>query len=180
MNDLTVRTIDDEVDDKDDFWDLVKCTTALIVEYYCTFLHKEPCMTSYQTGHKWMQEILSMNGIRCKNMFRMEKETFFKLCNDLESMYQLRSSRRMTVIEKVGIFIFIIAQGASNRHAQERFQHSGEIISHVFHEVLHAVCLLAGDMIKPDDPEFKEIPSHIRNDRRYMPHFKVKILYLIL
>ncbi|KAL8133475.1 hypothetical protein AgCh_008800 [Apium graveolens] len=78
----------------------------------------------------------------------------------------------MTVVEKIGIFIFIIAQGSSNRHAQERFQHSGETVSRVFHEVLHAVCLLARDLIKPDDPEFKEIPSHIRNDRRYMPHFK--------
>ena len=108
----------------------------------------------------------------------MEKDTFFQLCNDLEGVYHLRSSRRMTVVEKVGIFIFIIAQGASNRHAQERFQHSGETISHVFHEVLHAVCWLARDVIKPDDPEFKEISLHIRNDRRYMPHFKVKNIFL--
>ncbi|XP_074373587.1 uncharacterized protein LOC141713928 [Apium graveolens] len=172
MNCLTIHNSDDEADDKDDFWDLVNCTIALIVEYYCTFLHKEPCMTFYQTGHKWMQEILTMNEIRCKNMFRMEKETFFKLCTDLENVYHLPSSRRMTFMEKVGIFIFIIAQGASNRHAQERFQHSGETVSHVFHEVLHAVCLLARDLIKPDDPEFKEIPPHIRNDRRYKPHFK--------
>lgn len=179
MNGLTLHYTDDEIGDNDDFWDLVKCATALIVEYYCTFLHKEPCMTSYQTGHKWMQEILTMNVIRCKNMFRMEKETFFKLCNDLENMYHLQSSRRMTVMEKVGIFIFIIAQGASNRNAQERFQHSGETISRVFHEVLQSVCLLVRDMIKPDDPEFKEIPSHIRNDRRYMPHFKVKMLYIL-
>ncbi|WOH13708.1 hypothetical protein DCAR_0833219 [Daucus carota subsp. sativus] len=124
------------IDDTDEFWDLIVCTTAAITEYYCTFIHKVPCMTSYQTGHKWMQEILSMNENRCKIMFRMEKETFFQLSHDLENIYELKPSRRMSVIEKVGIFVFILAQGASNRHAQERFQHSGETISRVFHEVL--------------------------------------------
>ena len=117
-------------------------------------------MTSYQTGHKWMQEILSMNENRCKIMFRMEKETFFQLSHDLENIYELKSSRRMSVIEKVGIFVFILAQGASNRHAQERFQHSGETISRVFHEVLRSVCSFARELIKPDDPEFKKTASH--------------------
>ena len=40
MNDLALHNTDDEVDDKDGFWNLVKCTTALIGEYYCTFLQK--------------------------------------------------------------------------------------------------------------------------------------------
>ena len=46
---------DEIVDDTDEFLDLIVCTTAAITEYYCTFIHKIPCMTSYQTGHKWMQ-----------------------------------------------------------------------------------------------------------------------------
>ena len=175
MNDMGIQDhiTDEMVDDTDEFWDLIVCTTAAITEYYCTFIHKVPCMTSYQTGHKWMQEILSMNENRCKIMFRMEKETFFQLSHDLENIYELKPSRRMSVIEKVGIFVFILAQGASNRHAQERFQHSGETISRVFHEVLRSVCSFAKELIKPDDPEFKKIASHILNDQRYMPHFKV-------
>ncbi|XP_074346579.1 uncharacterized protein LOC141685373 [Apium graveolens] len=87
-------------------------------------------------------------------------------------MYDLKPSSRMSVIKNVGIFIFVLAQGASNRHAKERFQHFGEIISRVFHEVVQSVFFFAKNLIKPDNPEFKKIPSHILNDDRYMPHFK--------
>ncbi|KAK5784753.1 hypothetical protein PVK06_039282 [Gossypium arboreum] len=31
---------------------------------------------------------------------------------------------------------------------------------------------LSRDIIRPRDPEFKEIPSQIVNDTKYMPHFK--------
>jgi hypothetical protein len=42
----------------------------------------------------------------------------------------------MCVFEKVGIFLYTIALGASNREIQERFQHLGETISRYFNKVL--------------------------------------------
>ena len=63
--------------------------------------------------------------------------------------------------------------GASNRDTQEWFQHSSEIVSRVFKEVLDAMDNLSRDIIKPRDPKFKEVPPQIANDARYMPHFKV-------
>ncbi|WCJ40170.1 hypothetical protein M5689_021101 [Euphorbia peplus] len=121
------RHNDSSDEDAEDTWDLITCATVAIVDYYCKFLLKEPCMISDETGHKWMQEILSMNDIRCKIMFRMEKDTFFNICSDLENFYHLKPSTRMTVAEKVGIFVFILAQGASNRHAQKRFKELVEL-----------------------------------------------------
>jgi len=79
------------------------------------------------------------------------------------------------ILEKVGIFVYVLSKGASNRDAQECFQHSDETISRVFREVLDAMDGFCKDMLKPRDPEFKDIPLEIANDNRYMPHFKVRL-----
>ena len=55
---------------------------------------------------------------------------------------------------------------------QERFQYSGESESRWFEIVLDVVCLMAMDIIKPSDPQFKEVPDKIRNDNWYLPYFK--------
>ncbi|XP_073266376.1 uncharacterized protein [Populus alba] len=87
-------------------------------------------------------------------------------------MYGLKPSRRMSVIEKLGMFVYTLALGASNREVQERFQHSGETVSRNFNEVLRSVCLLATHIIRPVDPEFTTTPLEIAMNPRYMPYFK--------
>ncbi|XP_058747077.1 uncharacterized protein LOC131620071 [Vicia villosa] len=82
-----------------------------------------------------------------------------KFCEDLQTKYGLQPSRRVTVVEKVGIFVYTLAMGASNRDVRERFQHFGETISRVFHEVLEdcigyidgthiAACILEADQMR--------------------------------
>ncbi|KNA09332.1 hypothetical protein SOVF_154580 [Spinacia oleracea] len=78
----------------------------------------------------------------------------------------------MSILEKVGLFVYILSKAQSNRDAHERFQHSGETVSRIFKEVLDAMDGLSRDILRPRDPEFKEIPSQIVDDTRYMPHFK--------
>ncbi|XP_019158198.1 PREDICTED: uncharacterized protein LOC109154913, partial [Ipomoea nil] len=130
-------------------------------------------------GQEWMKEVLNGHPIRCVNAFRMDSDLFKQLCEDLYSKYGLQSTRNMSYVEKVGIFIYTLAMGASNRDVGERFQRSGETISRAFHEVLEAISGrnsgykgLARDIIRPDDPTFQSIPSYITNDPRYMPYFK--------
>ena len=60
---------------------------------------------------------------------------------------------------------------------QERFQHSGEIVSRCMKEVLKALCLFAVDVIKSTDPEFTNTPIEIASNPGFMSHFKV-ILYV--
>ena len=60
----------------------------------------------------------------------------------------------MSVIEKVEMFLFTIAVGASNRQVQERFQYSGKTISKCIKEVLKTLCLFVVDIIKPTNPKF--------------------------
>uniref|UniRef100_A0A803LBP0 DDE Tnp4 domain-containing protein n=1 Tax=Chenopodium quinoa TaxID=63459 RepID=A0A803LBP0_CHEQI len=154
------------------FWDSVACALGYISLYYVKYIHKEPCFTSYRTGERWIHEILNGHEKRCFNMFRMTKNTFRQLAFDLENKYGLLPSERMSTLEKLGIFLYVLSIGASNREAQERFQHSGETISRVFKEVLDATQGLSRDILRPRDPEFKEIPNQIANDTRYMPYFK--------
>ncbi|XP_076932477.1 uncharacterized protein LOC143598034 [Bidens hawaiensis] len=96
-------------------------------------------MTSSQTGQAWIMEVLKGNPIRCVNAFRMHPNVFMKLRRELESNYGLQSSDRMPTFEKVGIFLYTLALGLSNRDVGERFQRSGESISRAFHEVLEAI-----------------------------------------
>jgi hypothetical protein len=189
------QSSDDDDDDDNDasdeegelFWErefdhqkLVICTAGALALYYNTYIYKEPCMDSYNTGMQWLNEILHGHWTRCVNMFRMDATTFQSLCFQLENQYGLTASRRMCVYEKVGIFLYTIALGASNREVQERFQHSGETISRYFNEVLKSVCSLAADLIQPADPGFVNTPCEIVNNPRYMPHFKVMSLIVFI
>jgi hypothetical protein len=63
------------------------------VSTYCyKYMHKEPCMTSSQTGEAWMNEVLNGSLIRPVNAFRMHPNVFLKLCGERESSYGLKSS----------------------------------------------------------------------------------------
>ena len=153
--------------------ELVCVITRLIEQYYNKYIQKNPCMNSAQTGNMWVMELLGGHEIRSYRMFRMDKDVFMSLCNDLQCNYGLRGSRNISAFEIVGLFLFILGQGVGNRSTQERFQHSGETISRYFEYVLDIVCRMSMDVIKPDDPEFNGVPQEILVDSRYMPHFKV-------
>lgn len=96
-------------------------------------------MTSILTGEMWMKEVINGHPIRCVNAFRMEPQLFLRLCKDLSLNYGLKASSNMPIFEKVGIFLYAIAQGASNRVLGERFQRSGDSISRAIHEVLNSI-----------------------------------------
>ena len=54
--------------------------SALICEYAEKYICKEPCRTSEQTGHSWVQEISQGHPVRCYEMFWMEKHVFCQFC----------------------------------------------------------------------------------------------------
>ncbi|KAL4564309.1 hypothetical protein LXL04_028369 [Taraxacum kok-saghyz] len=151
----------------------------VIVAYFCKYIYKEPCMTLDQTGEMWMNDVLNGSPIRNANAFRMHPNVFVKLGRELELKYGLKSSNKMLSVEKLGIFVYILAVGLSNRDVGERFQRYGDTISRAFHEVLEAItargkCFqgLACDIIRPKDPTFQSIPLQMKEDKRYMPYFK--------
>jgi len=173
---------DDDSDDDDEFilmkhFDMKKliiCTAGAINMCYINYMYKEPCMVSYNTGMRWLTEVLRGHWKRSVNMFRTDATTLSSLCTELETHHGLKPSRRMSVIEKVAMFLFIIAVGALNRQVQERFQHSGETISKCFKEVLKSLRLFAVKVIKPVDSQFTSTPREIAMNPRFMSHFKVR------
>ncbi|KAL5556591.1 hypothetical protein UlMin_038827 [Ulmus minor] len=144
----------------------------LIQHYYYTFIHKNPCMNSSQMGNKWLREVLDGNDDRCFKVLRMEKNCFYKLCNDLQANYGLQGSRKKIVTEIIGMFLHILGHGVRNELAQEHFQHYTWTVCTYFSKFLDAICLMSVVVLKPQDPEFKDIPIQILNDSRYMHHFK--------
>jgi len=84
---------DDDSDDDDEFilrihFDmkkLIKCTAGAINMYYINYTYKEPCMVSYNTGMRWLIEVLRGHWKRSVNMFRMDATTLLSLCTELET-----------------------------------------------------------------------------------------------
>ena len=73
----------------------------------------------------------------------------------------------------------IFGHGHCNRVVQERFLHSGETIHGHFHKVLKCLNIMSMDVLKPSDPTFSAIPTHIQNSQLYLPHFKVIISSIV-
>ncbi|GAV73524.1 Myb_DNA-bind_3 domain-containing protein/DDE_4 domain-containing protein [Cephalotus follicularis] len=88
------------IDASNDWWKRM----IVVREYYNKYIYKELCMTSYQTGYRWVIELIEGNPTRSFNSFRMHKDVLLRLVHDLESLYGLQSSRNMNPLEIVAIF----------------------------------------------------------------------------
>ncbi|XP_040973941.1 putative nuclease HARBI1 isoform X1 [Gossypium hirsutum] len=146
--------------------------SSFVQLYYEKYILKQPCMDSKQTGETWIREVLDGHKSCCMINFRMSKMVFTSLLRVLETRYNLQTSRNISSTEMLGIFLYILGTGAKVSQCRERFQRSGSTISRHFAIVLEKVSRMATDLIAPEDPFFSSIPEQIRNDSRYMPHFK--------
>ena len=135
-----------------------------------TFEEKQPCRTSLLSGEDWTQEVLGGNTHRIIECCRMNLQVFEELVSVLTTKNLLVPTRSCSVEQQVLIFLYITGQNASNRNAQERFQHSGETISRHFDSVLKALVALAPEYIKLPDPLV--IPQEISTNPKFFPYFK--------
>ncbi|KAK5776625.1 hypothetical protein PVK06_044585 [Gossypium arboreum] len=88
----------------------------------------------------------------CIEQVRMNRTTFFKLCEMLQTLGELKSSRNMLVDEQVAMFLHIISHHLKNRVIKHHFNRSGETVSRSFHNVLNAVILLQDVLFKKAEP----------------------------
>ncbi|MFQ6624495.1 hypothetical protein Gotur_003316 [Gossypium turneri] len=72
----------------------------------------------------------------------MNRIIFFKLCEMLQTLRGLKSSRKMLVNEQVAMFLHIISHHLKNRVTKHHFNRFGETISKSFHNVLNVVICL--------------------------------------
>ncbi|XP_017979553.1 PREDICTED: uncharacterized protein LOC18507245 isoform X2 [Theobroma cacao] len=128
----------------------------------CTY---RPRVRSYAldfaTNREYVRRLVYDNDISCISQIRMNRVTFLKLCEMLESIGGLKSTKNMLVDEQVAIFLHIIAHHVKNRVISLNFRRSGESISRHFHNVLAAVLKLQEHLFRKPEP----IPTNSTDNR---------------
>lgn len=71
-------------DDDDEVWHTTTYAVDIICTYYVSYIHKKPCIASFQTELMWCYEIMRDNKKRYINLFIMDNDTLIKLSIDLE------------------------------------------------------------------------------------------------
>ncbi|KAK9167730.1 hypothetical protein Scep_002921 [Stephania cephalantha] len=157
------------MDDFDLELDDMELVAAATGYYYYNNIHKQPCPKPLLSRSGFMDEILSGDEERCREMLRMDKKVFFKLCDILRKKDLLHDTSGVKIEEQVAIFLNIIGHNERNRVIQERFQHSGETISRHFNNALKAIKSLSREILQPPDPA---TPSEVLTSSRFYPYFK--------
>lgn len=137
--------------------------------YSDNYFVKLPRRVSGYSGLDWVQETLARD-TQCYNMFRVERPLFNRLHNTLVQSYGLKSTTKMTFVEALAMFLWIVGSPQSVRQAENRFRRSMETVSRTFNRVLTCLLRLAHDIIVPKDPTFSEVHPNLENPA-FWPHF---------
>ncbi|XP_052878904.1 uncharacterized protein LOC128285455 [Gossypium arboreum] len=100
----------------------------------------------------YVKRLVDASDETCIEQVRMNRTTFFKLCEMLQTLGELKSSRNMLVDEQVAMFLHIISHHLKNRVIKHHFNRSGETVSRSFHNVLNAVIRLQDVLFKKAEP----------------------------
>jgi hypothetical protein len=123
-----------------------------------------------ETGYDWVMKCFRRPR-KFYKMFRMSPEVFMALHDLLVSTYGLTSSRNVTSIEALAMFLWIVGGPQSFSQAENRFTRSTWTIHMKFKEVLKCLLKLAKKNIKPKDSTFRNEHEKVKEDR-FWPHFK--------
>lgn len=167
----TSNSMDDpDVDDFDLELDEMEVVAAAVGYYYHNSISKTPCRAASPSGRGFLTELLQGHDEVCRDMLRMDKHVFHRLCDILRQRCMLRDTADVMIEEQLAIFLSIVGHNERNRVIQERFQHSGETISRYFKIVLKAIKSLSREFLRPPQ---SSTPAEILGNKRYDPYFKV-------
>ena len=160
------------MDDFDLELDEMELVAAAAGYYYHNCVTKQPRLSISPSGSGFMTEVLNGDDDFCREMLRMDKHVFHKLCDNLRNRGMLRDTAGVMIEEQLAIFLNIVGHNERNRVIQERFQHSGETISRHFNNVLKAIKSLSREFLQPAPTS---TPPEILASNRFYPYFKVYI-----
>lgn len=158
------------MDDVDLELDEMELVAAAAGYYYYNSLTRLPPRSLSPKGSNFMTEVLTGPEDVSRDMFRMDKHVFHKLCDIFRQRGMLRDTAGVMIEEQLTIFLNIVGHNERNRVIQERFQHSGETISRHFNNVLKAIKSLSREFLLPSQ---LDTPPEILQSNRYFPYFKV-------
>ena len=137
--------------------------------HFDTYMNKAAYRVATESGFDWVMKTLGSR-TACFNMFRMSEGIFMGLHSVLVGSYGLKSTKRMSSMEALGLFLWICGAPQSVRQAEDRFTRSPETVCRKFDKVLQSVTKLAVDIIKPKDPHFRTVHPRLQSPR-FTPFF---------
>ncbi|KAL8460636.1 hypothetical protein ACS0TY_032229 [Phlomoides rotata] len=99
-----------------------------------------------------MNELVEVSDEVCKDMLRMDRLVFSRLCSLLQDLGGLTNSKYVNVQEKVVMFLSILAHHTKNRSIKFQFKRSGQTVSKHFHSVLKYVLKLHSLFLVQPEP----------------------------
>lgn len=142
---------------------------GMIGMYYLDiYSNKAPRREAVESGYDWVMRTLGRR-TSCYNMFRMYRPVFERLHSVLVEKYELKSTRNMSSIEALGLFLWIVGAPQSIRQVEDRFTRSLATIVSKFDEVLDVLIQLATDIVRPKDPHFTTIHKKLLSPK-YTPY----------
>lgn len=157
------------MDDVDIELDELELVAAAAGYHYYNCIARQPSRGSTPKGSGFLSELLSADNDVCREMLRMDKHVFHKLCNILRERAMLRDTAGVMIEEQLAIFLNIVGHNERNRVIQERYQHSGETISRHFNNVLRALKSLSREFL-----QFPPVstPLQVLESNRFYPYFE--------
>lgn len=136
--------------------------------YIETYLDKKSYRDSTLSGNAYANKLLSGHLEHFRQVRRMKRPIFMKLCDVIRCKNLLSDTRDVTLKEQLIMFLFTIINNTVNRLVQEHFQHSSETISHNFNGVIQTIISLSTQYIH--DPS-SYIPLEFENDTHFVSFF---------
>lgn len=149
--------------------DEMELVAAAVGYYSYNNINKQPRHSLSSNRPNYMTELMEGPEHACREMLRMDRHVFHKLCGIFRQRGMLRDTAGVSIEEQLGIFLNIIGHNERNRVIQDRFQHSGETISRHFNNVLKAIKSLSREFLQAPPVN---TPLHILGSKRLFPYFK--------
>lgn len=109
---------------------------------------------------KYLDRLVHVNDDDCISNFRMDRNTFGKLCRILAGRGGLTVGKCLGVEEQVAIFMGILAHHKKNRFVHCEFWRSGATVSYYVNRVLGAVLSLHKVLLSKPTPVSADCTDH--------------------
>ncbi|XP_008670228.1 uncharacterized protein [Zea mays] len=137
--------------------------SSLVVTYYYVWLlmglaYRRKCLRierrlrNRERRMENLNELIRETDRKCISELRMDRRTFFILCEMLRDVGGLKATRNMTIEEIVAHFLYTLAHHLKNRTIGRFFFRSGETVSRQFNLCLLAVLKLQHLLLKTPEP----------------------------
>jgi len=118
-----------------------------------------------------LNALITKSDVGCRSELRMNRHTFYILCEMVRDIGGLTGSRNMSLEEIVAMFLYTLSHKFKNRTVGKYFVRSGETISRNFHHCLLAVLKLHNHLLKKPTPIMEDCEDNRWKYFKVMSYF---------